>query len=337
MPTTLIPFSDEQRRVLVNLQLQYESWIATERDLARLPYGMKWKTIGGRDYLYETRDRVGNGTSLGPRSAETEAAHAAYVAAKAAAGDRADRTGATLAETAALYRALRLPMLPSPAAPILREADRRELLGSHLLVIGTNAVAAYALEAGGRIADLPDETQDFDLAWAATAAPADPAPVWSLLKSVDATYTVNTERPFQARNAAAYEVELLAAPSTLPALPRRDQPRPTALPEQEWLLRGIRVSQVLVARDASPARLVVPDPRWLALHKLWLSAQAKRDPRKRPKDARQGTALLDTIWQHMPRFPLDDAFEAALPDELLPHFARWSADRPPRPATWSGW
>ncbi len=86
----------------------------------------------------------------------------------------------------------------------------------------------------------------------------------------DPSYTVNTERPFQARNAKAFEFELLAAPSRLP-VGKRDQPKPVPLPEQEWLLPGRYVDQVVVARDGSPARLVVPDPRWFALQKLWLA------------------------------------------------------------------
>ena len=76
-----------------------------------------------------------------------------------------------------------------------------------------------------------------------------------MLKSVDGTYTVNTERPFQARNAKAYEVELLVAPSRAATLGKRDQPKPFPLHEQEWLLRGRFVTRVVVGRDATPARM----------------------------------------------------------------------------------
>src|SRR3546814_10570655 len=88
-----------------------------------------------------------------------------------------------------------------------------------------------------------------------------PISVWAMLKAVDSTFTVNTERPFQARNAKAYEVELLSAGSTIASMHRHDQPKPIPLPEQEWLLPGTRISHVVVGRDGSPARLVVPDPR----------------------------------------------------------------------------
>src|SRR3546814_7776461 len=88
------------------------------------------------------------------------------------------------------------------------------------------------------------------------------------------------------------------------------------------------LARTVVARDGSPARIVAPDPRWFALHKLWMSAQAKRNPLKRPKDAKQGTALLDAVAEAMPQFPLDAAFAAELPDELAPHYAAWESRRP---------
>src|SRR3546814_5952158 len=143
-----------------------------------------------------------------------------------------------LAERARIYRSLQLPMLDPEAGKILREADRRRLLGSHLMVVGTNAMPAYHIEAGGAIRDVPEETLDFDLAWTAVPPADELSSVWMMLKAVDRTYTVNTERQFQARNAKAYEVEILAAPSTIDGMFRKDQPKPIPLPEQEWLLRS---------------------------------------------------------------------------------------------------
>ena len=318
----LRPFSDEQSRLLVGLRQRYENWIETERERAQLPYDLRRKTITGHDYLYEIRDRSGNGKSLGAWNDEREAAFNAYRTRKAELKDRAASLRATLAESAALYRALRLPLLSSNAGPILRECDRRQLLGSHLLVVGTNAVAAYMVEAAGTIA-LPDETEDFDLAWVAGESDLSGKTVWDMLKAVDPTFTVNSERDFQARNAKAYEVELLVAPSRAATLGTADRPRPMPLPEQEWLLLGRPVDQVVGCRDGSPARIVAPDPRWFALHKLWMAGQAKRNPLKRPKDRKQGLAMLDTVLEAMPHYPLDGAFEASLPDELCPYYEEW--------------
>lgn len=315
------PFSDEQSRLLVNLRQRYEVWIDAERALAALPYDLRRKTVSGREYLYRIFDRGGNGRSLGPMTPELEAQFETYRADKEALKERIKGLRPALAESAALYRALRLPLLSSDAGPILRECDRRALLGSHLLVVGTNAIAAYMAEANGRI-DLPDETEDFDLAWIAEERDEERR-VWDMLKAVDPTFTINVERDFQARNARAYEVELLVAPSRADTLGGRDQPRPVPLPEQEWLLLGTPVDHVIGCRDGSPARIVAPDPRWFALHKLWMAAQAKRNPLKRPKDRKQGLALLDAVAETMPHYPLGEAFEAQIPEDLRPHFEEW--------------
>jgi hypothetical protein len=280
--------------------------------------------------LYEIFDRGGNGRSLGPWSPEHEQRFAVFRSTKAAARERRDQTARALQETSRLYRALRLPLLASEAGEILREADRRRMLGNSVLLVGTNALPAYMIEANGVIADAPTETEDLDFAWSAETH-ADAPQLWPMLKAVDPTYTVNTERPFQARNAKAYEVELLVAPSRAASLARLDQPRPVPLPEQEWLLRGRSVDHVVVCRDGSPARIVAPDPRWFALQKLWLADQPKRNPLKRSKDRKQGTALLDAVATAMAHYPLDDSFERELPDELGPIFSEWSRSRPQAP------
>lgn len=320
------PFSAEQERALINLRQRYEVWIEAERELAALPYDLRRKKVGDYEYLYEIFDRTGNGKSLGRWDDEKQMQFEDYRAAKSAAKERRDRAREILNESSRIARALRLPLLSSDAGPILREADRRSMLGSHLLVVGTNAMAAYALEAAGTFRNVPDETEDFDLAWAAEQ-PENGTQLWDLLKAVDPTFTVNSEREFQARNAKAYEVELLVAPSRAGTLAGKDRPHPVPLPEQEWLLPGRRVDQVVPCRDGTPARIVAPDPRWFALHKLWLGAQAKRNPLKRRKDTIQGTAILDAVAEAMPHYPLDDTFSGALPQELLPYWGAWKKQR----------
>ena len=254
---------------------------------------------------------------------ELAAKFEAYRNDKAAAKDRRDQSRARLDEAGRLGRALRLPLLANAAGPILREADRRRLLGSHFIVVGTNAMVAYAIEAGGFMREAPDETDDFDIAWTATEAERGDRVVWDMLKAVDATFTVNLERTFQARNAKAYEVEILVAPSRAATMGRTDQPRPVPMPEQEWLLLGQKVDHVVICRDGSPARIVAPDPRWYALQKLWLGRQAKRHPLKRPKDLKQGAALLNAVRHVMPQYPLDAAFERSLPQDLVEPYREW--------------
>ncbi|MGE3586020.1 MAG: GSU2403 family nucleotidyltransferase fold protein [Novosphingobium sp.] len=320
------PFSAEQERALINMRQRYDAWIEAERELYAMPYDLRRKKVGEYEYLYEIFDRSGNGKSLGAWDDEKQTQLEAYKAEKSALKGHRDGARDALGESSRIARALRLPLLSTDAGPILREADKRSLLGSHLLVVGTNAMAAYALEAAGTFRDVPDETEDFDLAWTADE-PEDGTQLWDMLKAVDPTFTINTEREFQARNAKAYEVELLVAPSRVATLAGKDRPRPVPLPEQEWLLPGRRVDQVVPCRDGTPARIVAPDPRWFALHKLWLGAQAKRDPLKRRKDSVQGTALLDAISEMMPHYPLDEEFLEGLPSDLVPYWNEWLKHR----------
>lgn len=320
--TVIQPFSPEQERALINLRQRYYAWMDAERELRALPYDLRRKKVGGYEYLYEIFDRSGNGTSLGAWDEENQRRFENYREQKRSTKQRREGANEALAESSRIARALRLPLLSADAGPILREADRRGLLGSHLLVVGTNAMAAYAIEAASSFVGVPDETEDLDLAWAAEEK-ASEALVWDMLKAVDPTFTINSERDFQARNAKAYEVELLVAPSRADTLGVKDRPKPIPLPEQEWLLPGRRVDQVVPCRDGTPARIVAPDPRWFALHKLWLGAQAKRDPLKRRKDSAQGKALLEAIAEAMPHYSLGDQFSVELPCELVPFFESW--------------
>ena len=319
----MIPFHDEQARLLNNLTQHYEVWLGHARRMrGEFAHRLQWKTVAGREYLYKIIDRKGNGTSLGAKSAAHEAEFERFSAVRKQCriAERAAHSKLTVAGS--LYRALRLPVIANPAAAILREADLRGMLDGAMLVVGTNALAAYELEASVRFAAGLDATEDFDLSWsggdAATLAlqGATGGSVFELLKAVDDTYTVNSERSFQARNRDAYSVELLASPEGAGKLAQGEKLIPITVASQTWLLSGKPIRQVVCARDGTCARLIVPDPRLYALHKLWLSQQVEREPGKRGKDKAQGEILLEVIAAHMPHFPLDKAFKRRLPDAL---------------------
>lgn len=320
---------DEALRLIANLEQRYAAWIDAERilDASRLT----WKTVSGKDYLYRIVDGHGNGRSLGPRSAETETLWEAARTAR----ETGEALWPILLRDSALYRTLHLPRIATEAARLAREFDRYGLLGTSLLVVGTNAMAVYEIEARSRFASAAgvDSTADFDLTWVAAEARqmtlaltgAAPRTLLEVMKRVDGTYTLNTERTFQVRNSRGYEVELLLPSSLADTLPRNESVRPVALPEQDWLLPGRRVAHVVCGVDGQPCRLVAPDPRYFALHKLWLADKTGRNPLKKPKDAKQGALLLSAIAERMPHYSLDAAFRAELPLELVPYFDRWRA------------
>ena len=321
------PYSNEQARIAENLALVYEALVSTMRQQPEPVQRLAWKRVGNGEYLYQIRDRVGNGTSLGPRSEATEARWAAYVQARASFQAQEEQLRvlkARIAEVAAQYRALRLPLIDEMPGRIFREIDRRGMF-AHLQVAGTLCMAAYELEGQARFdrdlgatADC-DFTLNYQGAGKLDRPQADPVALIDLLKGIDPTFTENMERPFQARNAAGYEVEFLLGQSEASLHPRSERIRPIPLPEQDWLLRGRQVSQVVLDRSGMPARIVAPDPRWLALHKLWLANKPERRRAKVEKDWKQGLELLGLIKTRMEHFSLGPTFRHELPPELAPY------------------
>lgn len=99
-----------------------------------------------------------------------------------------------------------------------------------------------------------------------------------------------------------------------------------SLIEQEWLLKGTAVSVVVATIRGRVAPLVVPDPRWMALHKLWPADKPERRADKKDKDRRQGNVLLDAARYFLQTsHPLDIDFVLKLPEELRQHFDKWCA------------
>lgn len=318
-------FNDEQLRNSENLAMAYDAWLDNERVWREHVHRLKWKTVNGSDYLYRIVDRDGRGPSLGPKSPELEQHFDQYMAKRDASKTARKRLSDRVQQVSRLCRALRLPAVDSMVGRLLREADLGRLLGDVLAVVGTNAMVAYAYAARRLLPSELQSTADFDIAWtspkeAFAVSGQSARPIMDLLKAVDGTFTVNTERTFQARNADAFEVELLAAPSVTETLARSEPLRPVGnLQEQEWLLLGTPIREIVRTSDADAAAIVAPDPRWFALHKRWLATKPERNRKKVDKDAAQGTLLWSMAKEGLfPLSPVDADFIAALPDALRP-------------------
>ena len=337
-----IAFSADAGRAIANLEMAHNQWTDSRRELSAMPVSMYWQTKDGQDYLAVKQHSADSGTTVGVRSPALEAQLLDFTEKKEALKARIAVTDPLIRDRAAQYRALRLPALPDRQAEILRKLDVEGLLGYDLLVVGTNAFAAYELACQAKFPvmnETSEATEVFDFAWCqntrvslAAAAPTRSLEkrrsLFSVLRSIDSTYRINPKKPYQAVNDAGYEVELLAAPSTHP-LPKGSGFDPMAsLTEQEWLLCGQPLACVVATVRMRSCPLYVPDPRWMALHKIWLSQKPKRDRNKKPKDLRQGHVLLDaTRYFLADSHPLDIDFVLGLPDELRDIFNAWAADR----------
>ncbi len=330
-------YSTESQRVRVNLEQTYAAWVDTRRALDAMPVSMYWSSKDGADYLCIKQTSQDNGRSVGRRSPLLETQYNGHIETKARLKERIHALDAQLTERAGLYRRLRLPSIPDRQAEILRKLDIEALLGTDLMVVGTNAFVGYELACGARFPTGNEETEDFDMAWCRgtkasllgkTANPTGKKTLFAVLKSLDSSYQINPRKPYQAVNQTGYEVELLAAPSTHP-LPKFEPFEPVVtLIEQEWLLLGLPLSVVVATVRGRACPLYVPDPRWMALHKLWLARKPERNPAKRPKDQRQGEVLLDaTRFFLSDSHPLNIDFVLSLPEELQSHFNAWCESR----------
>jgi len=332
-----VPFPADAGRVVANLEAAYEQWLDARQQLAAMPVSLYWQTKASGDYLAVKQRSDDPGTTVGPRSEATEARLAEHTQRKAALKARVAQANTLIAERAAQYRALRLPPLPDRQAEILRALDVTQWLRHDLMVVGTNAFAAYSLLCNARFPAGVEETEDFDLAWCRgsgvsltrltprTSGAAARGSLLAVLQGIDPSYRINPRKPYQAVNASQYEVELLMAPSLAP-LPGGEAFEPmVSLHEQEWLLRGSPVAVVVATLRQRACPLYVPDPRWMALHKLWLAGKPERNPVKRPKDRRQGEVLLSACRYFLAdSHPLDIDFVLALPPELRDLFGQWA-------------
>lgn len=330
----VITINDESLRIIVNLGQAYDALKDEINISSSIPSHIYWKTVSGRDYLYVKENRATEYKSQGLRSAKTEELYNKYTAEIESHKSRLRSLEDSTKQYCKQYRALHLPVITSLPAKILRDLDLNGHLGSNLFVAGTNAFPAYEIEARERFAHGLDETEDFDLGWCRGSEisfggnqPLIGSPLFDAAIRADKSFRINSKKTYQAVNANGYEVELLTAPSMFQSLSKDEKFSPMAIfVEQEWLLKGTPIRYVICANDNTPAPLFVPDPRWMGLHKIWLSRKPERAPGKKDKDAKQGDLLLDAVARKMQiTYPMDVDFIMSLPEELLPIFNEWAS------------
>lgn len=316
-------FSTEQRRQLQNLLQFYETWKEVSGSLAKLPGGMYWRVINSKEYLYKYATNAGikQSTSLGPKTPETEAIAEGFQQAKKDLQERLEAVERRIRTLAPIMRVLNLPGIDETAGRILRALDQADYLGRNVLVIGTYAMTAYEMTAETRFAEGFDATEDLDFTIVADPAnPGDsdfPRRLLLTLKEMDKSFLVSPSSSNTVVNKGGYRVDLLVSNDLAAAMQRALPWKPEALEGQEWLAMGTPVRQILIDFDGWPARVSAPDPRYFALHKLWLSQRPKRIREgKAPKDAAQGRMLLKAIRECMPHYLVDDEFSRSLPDAL---------------------
>lgn len=312
-----VELSNEQRRQLIDAQQAFLAWRKATIDLEKLG-SLRKQSSKGKQYIYHVRGSVKK--SKGPvtpfllREMKEHEAHRSNLQ------DTVKTVAKRLDEMAPVNRALGLGRLRKIAARILRMLDREKLLGQHVIVAGTNALHAYETAAGVSISSDLVATTDADLIWdtreslslAATGIPREG--LLGLLRRVD--HSFHADYRFNATNNDGYIVDLLCSEAVHTRTMRAGADlEATPMPGIDWLLVAPRFEQIIIGEDGWPLRIVVPEPRTFALHKLWVSRRDDRQSLKRPRDEAHSKVVVEIVNTYM-RQPFKAEDMQWLPTEL---------------------
>ena len=318
---------------MVNSQQRFQALRDAKRAWDAQRGSMTWIVSRDREYLMRSfYDKAGlrRQTSLGLRSPDTERMKSDFETRRAAAADRLKNMRETMDRQAAINRALGLGRVPLIAARIIRAFDGFGLLESGIRILGTNAIYAYEAASGVRIDPGLAATEDIDLLLDArgglTFIADEEVPESSLmkiLKRVDASFDRSKET-FRAVNRDGYLVDLNKPMQNPPWKEAPDKvgsdPEDLSAVQIEglvWLQNSPPFEAVAIDEKGGPVRIVAPDPRVWAAHKIWLSRRTDRQPIKRQRDLAQAEAIGALVATHLVHLPFAAEQLRMLPKELV--------------------
>lgn len=263
-------------------------------------------------YLVRTTP-AGAETSLGARTAETEAIHARFTQRKRESAERVSGLQAALVQQQRLNRALRVGRVdPLVVALLARLASTR--LSEHFRVVGTHALYAYEAAAGVRLDAETLATRDIDLLWDtrkriifSTQLARVSSSMLGVLKKVDATFRMRKSQKYTAVNKDGFEVDIIRREQA------GDDPHPIRLSDEDddfWVAQARRAnvlldspgfSAVIVASNGSMARMNTVHPATFVAFKRWMSTQTEREAMKRRRDALQADAVQELLEKYLPQ------------------------------------
>ena len=119
-----------------------------------------------------------------------------------------------------------------------------------------------------------------------------------VLRAVDRTF--RADYGFNATNSDGYIVDLLCPESDdFPKMNAGSDLEAQPMPGAQWLLQCPQHEQIIVGEDGIPLRMVVPEIRTFALHKLWVSQRTDRNPIKRPRDRQHAQIVTDLTYKYL--------------------------------------
>jgi hypothetical protein len=327
-------FTNNQSKFFIDTIQLYDAYrVAFEKNRSYRG-GMHWKKSKNREYLFRTKDRYGNGKSLGPRSVKTEGILREFQKNKKQVTENFSNLKNRLKEQSRFCKAAKIHRVPRVVTTILRLLEQQNILGPNLMVVGTNALYAYEAAAGVFLDQEIMATADMDILWdnrprltLIQNEKSQDTDFLDILRKADRSFEMMGEKSFRAVNKDGYMIDLLKpVPSMVFVNERKqiggkDDLEAVEVMNLQWLLSSPKFSQIVIGDDGFPALIVVPDPRAFSLHKLWLSKKDDRDPLKRRRDKYQGIAAARLVLNYLTQykfkqpelrmFPADIVEEAA--------------------------
>lgn len=327
------PFDGNQTRTFINTAQLYDSFRDAFKSTQPFKGGMTWKRVRNTVYLFRTRDRYGNGKTMGVRSPETEEIYDTFHKNKQDTLDRFRQLRERVVEQARICKAYRINRVPRITVKILRELDQQGLLGDHVIVVGTNALFAYEAAAGAFFEDSHIATEAVDILWDARkkltldiGKGGSSGNFIDILRKVDKTFKIHKDDKFRVSNRDGYMVDLLKTCGNTGSGPRQmgGPGDITAVETQdlEWLLSMPKFEQIVIGDDGMSALCIVPDPRAFALHKLHISRRLDRGRMKAARDRMQAVAVARLIAGYLPQYELDDTVPGTFPQDLIKEFKK---------------
>jgi hypothetical protein len=322
--------TENQSRIIIDTIQLYEAYLNAFHQSLSYKGGMHWKKSNGKEYLFKTIDRNGNGKSLGPRNRETESTFTTFHKGKQQAKTQLKSLRFRLNEQARICKAVKVNRTPKIVTQILSVLDQNKLSGKGLVVIGTNVMYAYEILASVYLDAAIMATQDLDLMWDTRTKltlfaihQMNNEGLLGLLKQVDKSFEMITSKSFRAVNKEGYMVDLVQAePKSIAVNPpgtigNDNDIHAAPVKNLQWLISSPKVKQTIIGNDGYPANIVVPDPRAFVLHKIWLSSQIDRDAIKKKRDFAQGVAIAKLIMTYLPQYPFNPRDLRLFPKQTL--------------------
>jgi hypothetical protein len=287
------------------------------REAQQVRGGMYWhkgpKQAPEQSYLVRTT-AAGGETSLGRRSAETEALYSRFTERKAAAQERLRQLRQAMEQQRRLNRALRIGRCEPLVVQLLNQLTQSGL-AEHFRVVGTHALYAFEAEAGVRLQPGALATRDIDLLWDvrrrlrfATQLKRVDRSMLGVLRKVDPSFRLRDDQRYTAVNQDGFEVDILRREQA------EDDPHPIRLSQVDedfWVVQARQAQQLLdapafsaliTATDGSMARMHTLHPLAFARFKRWMAEQADREAPRRRRDALQADLVECLVRDYLPQW-----------------------------------